>query len=116
MAQFGALTAQYKQKHEPLYYCHKRGASPRWFGPTNEVTVWDQARARVNEYHPTQKPVKLLERLITIFTDPGDVVIDPVAGSGATLIAAENTGRKGIGFEIKKDFYTKGLAYQSGLF
>lgn len=56
--------------------------------------------------HPTQKPVKLLERLIEIFTDPGDVVIDPVAGSGSTLVAAENMGRKSHGFEIKKDFYT----------
>jgi site-specific DNA-methyltransferase (adenine-specific) len=55
--------------------------------------------------HPTQKPVKLLERIIEIFTDPGDVVIDPVAGSGSTLIAAENLGRKAYGFEIKKDFY-----------
>lgn len=55
--------------------------------------------------HPTQKPVKLLEKIIEIFTDPGDVVIDPVAGSGSTLIAAENLGRKAYGFEIKKDFY-----------
>ena len=55
--------------------------------------------------HPTQKPVALLEKLIGIFTDPGDVVIDPVAGSGSTLIAAYNTGRRGYGFEIKKDFF-----------
>ena len=55
--------------------------------------------------HPTQKPIELLERLIEIFTDPGDVVIDPVAGSGTTLIAAENLGRKAYGFEIKKNFY-----------
>lgn len=63
--------------------------------------------------HPTQKPVALLEKLITIFTDPGDVVIDPVAGSGSTLIAAENTGRKGIGFEIKKDFYKEALEWNT---
>ena len=56
--------------------------------------------------HPTQKPVKLLERLIEIFTDEGDIVIDPVAGSGSTLVAAENLGRKSYGFEIKKDFFT----------
>jgi site-specific DNA-methyltransferase (adenine-specific) len=56
--------------------------------------------------HPTQKPVKLLENLISIFTDEGDVVIDPVAGSGSTLIAAENLNRKAHGFEIKKDFHT----------
>ena len=55
--------------------------------------------------HPTQKPVKLLEKLIELFTDPGDVVIDPVAGSGSTLIAADNLGRKAHGFEIKKDFH-----------
>ena len=55
--------------------------------------------------HPTQKPVRLLETLISIFTDDGDVVIDPVAGSGSTLVAANNLGRKGYGFEIKKDFY-----------
>ena len=54
--------------------------------------------------HPTQKPIPLLERLIEIFTDPGDVVIDPVAGSGSTLIAAENLGRRSFGFEIKKEY------------
>jgi len=55
--------------------------------------------------HPTQKPVKLLEQLISIFTDEGDVVIDPCAGSGSTLIAAQNLNRRAYGFEIKKDFY-----------
>lgn len=55
--------------------------------------------------HPTQKPVALLERLIEIFTDPDDVVIDPVAGSGTTLLAAANLGRRAYGFEIKKDFF-----------
>lgn len=59
--------------------------------------------------HPTQKPVKLLERLIKIFTDPGEVVIDPVAGSGSTLLAAINCGRRAYGFEIKKDFHREAL-------
>lgn len=54
--------------------------------------------------HPTQKPVKLLETLIEIFTDPGEVVIDPCAGSGVTLLAASNLGRESYGFEIKKEF------------
>jgi site-specific DNA-methyltransferase (adenine-specific) len=61
--------------------------------------------SKYEKIHPTQKPVELLETLIKIFTDPGDVVIDPVAGSGSTLIAAENTGRKAYGFEIKKPFF-----------
>lgn len=54
--------------------------------------------------HPTQKPVKLLEYLIDIFTDEGDVVIDPCAGSGTTLLAAGNRKRKAYGFEIKKEY------------
>lgn len=62
---------------------------------------------QTEKLHPTQKPVKLLEKLIKIFTDEGDVVIDPVAGSGSTLIAAENLNRKSYGFEIKKDFWIK---------
>ncbi len=56
--------------------------------------------------HPTQKPVALLQQLIEIFTDEGDVVIDPVAGSGATLIAAFRCNRKAYGFEIDKTFHT----------
>jgi len=61
--------------------------------------------------HPTQKPVELLKTLIGIFTDPGDVVIDPVAGSGSSLIAAELIGRKGYGFEIKKNFHAQATAW-----
>lgn len=57
--------------------------------------------------HPTQKPIPVLKRLIEIFTDEGDVVIDPVAGSGSTLRAAIEMNRNAYGFEIKKDFYRK---------
>jgi site-specific DNA-methyltransferase (adenine-specific) len=55
--------------------------------------------------HPTQKPIPVLKELISIFTDPGDVVIDPVAGSGTTLRAAIELNRHAYGFEIKKDMY-----------
>src|SRR5690606_12195895 len=54
--------------------------------------------------HPTQKSIHVLKKLIEIFTDVGDVVIDPVAGSGVTLLAAEQMGRKSYGFEIKKQY------------
>lgn len=67
----------------------------------------DEKGQLYEKIHPTQKPIKLLEKLIKIFTDEGDVVIDPVAGSGSTLIAANNLNRKAYGFEIKKDFYKK---------
>lgn len=55
--------------------------------------------------HPTQKPVGVLKRLIEIFTDPGDVVIDPCAGSGSTLRAAYELGRSAYGFEVDRKFY-----------
>lgn len=55
--------------------------------------------------HPTQKPIPLLKRLIEIFTDEGDIVIDPVAGSGSTLRACMELNRSCYGFEIKKNFY-----------
>ena len=57
--------------------------------------------------HPTQKPVKVLKRLIEIFTDEGDVVIDPCAGSGTTLRACMELNRNSYGFEIDKNFYKR---------
>jgi site-specific DNA-methyltransferase (adenine-specific) len=55
--------------------------------------------------HPTQKPVTLLKQLIEIFTDEGDVIIDPVAGSATTLRAAAELNRSSYGFEVFKKFY-----------
>lgn len=69
-----------------------------------------ERESREEKIHPTQKSVGLLQRFITLFTDPGDVVIDPVAGSASTLIAAIRTGRSAYGFEIKKDFYATAFA------
>jgi site-specific DNA-methyltransferase (adenine-specific) len=58
----------------------------------------------IPKVHPTQKSIKTLKNLIMLFTDKGDVVLDPCAGSGSTLIASEMLGRKSFGFEIKKEF------------
>lgn len=55
--------------------------------------------------HETQKPIPLLKRLVELFTDPDDVVIDPCAGSGSTLVAAASLGRKAYGMEVSKRFY-----------
>lgn len=57
--------------------------------------------------HPTQKSIHVIKKLVEIFTDPGDVVIDPTAGSGVTLLAADQLGRKSFGFEIKKEYVKK---------
>ena len=64
----------------------------------------------IPKLHPTQKPVKLLKTLIKTFTDEGDVVIDPVAGSGSTLRACAELGRNSYGFEVGKEQYKKVMA------
>lgn len=65
---------------------------------------------QTEKIHPTQKPIKILKNLIEIFTDVGDVVIDPVAGSGTTLLAAAELSRIAYGFEIKKPFYREAIS------
>ena len=66
---------------------------------------WNRDGKRIPKIHPTQKPVNVLARLIEIFTDEGDVVIDPCCGSGSTLRACAELNRHGFGFEIDKNFY-----------
>ena len=68
---------------------------------------WVNDGVDIPKIHPSQKPVNLLERLIEIFTDPYDVVIDPCCGSGTTLRAARNLHRHAFGFEIDRTFYTR---------
>ena len=66
---------------------------------------WAQDGKNVPKIHPTQKPIAVLKRLIELFTDPNDVVIDPCAGSGATLRAAWELGRNAYGFEISTEYF-----------
>lgn len=69
--------------------------------------TWERDGKDVPKIHPTQKPVKLLKKLIETFTDSGDVVIDPCCGSGTTLRAARELGRSSYGFEIGRTFYER---------
>jgi DNA modification methylase len=100
MAQFGALSAQYKQKHEPCFYCFKKGNSPNWYGPTNEVTVWDVSRESKNEYHPTQKPIELANRALQNSSKINENILDLFLGSGSTMVASHQLKRKCFGMEL----------------
>lgn len=66
-----------------------------------------QVDASYPKIAPTQKPIPILRQLIELYTDPGDVVIDPVAGSGSTLRAAVELNRNAYGFEVDKKMYRK---------
>ena len=105
-AQFGALSAQYKQKHEPFLYCHLKNQSPQWFGPKNETTVWDVDRSATNNFHPTQKPIDLIIRAINNSSQKDNLVLDGFLGSGSTLIACEKTNRICYGMEIDEHYCT----------
>lgn len=69
---------------------------------------WEKDGKDIPKIHPTQKPVKVLKKLIEIFTDENDIVIDACAGSGSTLQACYELGRNSYGFEVSRKFY--GLA------
>ena len=71
---------------------------------------WKRDNAKVYpKIHPTQKPVNVLKRLIEIFSDEGDVVIDPCAGSGTTLRAAAELKRRSFGFEVSTKFFNEAM-------
>ena len=96
--------AQYKYKHEPIYYLFKRGQVVRWYGDANETTVWEVKRASKNEYHSTQKPVELVEIAIQNSSLVKQIVLDLFGGSGSTLIACEKLGRKCRMMEIDEHY------------
>lgn len=67
-------------------------------------------RKDLGTFHPTQKPVALIARIIEQYTNPGDLVLDNCMGSATTAVAAIRTKRNWIGFELSADFYAKALA------
>ena len=69
--------------------------------------TWEKDGKDIPKIHPSQKPVSVIKKLIEIFTDEGDVVIDPCCGSGSTLRAAAELGRSAYGFEIDRNFYQR---------
>lgn len=87
---------------EPLVYMHRVDVKPTWnyggralnyVGPTAQGTG-----------HPTSKPLPMVEEWVRAFTDPGDVIFDPCAGSGTTGRAAKNLGRRAVLWEEREDF------------
>jgi DNA modification methylase len=95
---YGALNANYKQKHEPCLYWKPKGATLRFTGATTETTIWEINKDGKNKLHPTQKPVELAFKAIK--NHQAETVLDLFGGSGATLIAAEQLNRKCLMMEL----------------
>jgi DNA modification methylase len=87
--------------HEWAFYGWKEGAAHQFFGPNNATDVWSVKKVNPqNMVHLTEKPVELAVRALQYSSRPGENVLDLFAGSGSTLIAAEQTGRKGFLMEL----------------
>jgi DNA modification methylase len=86
--------SDYQRQYEPMLYGWKEGTDHFWCGARDQGDVWFVDKPRVNEFHPTQKPVELVERAIRNSSKGRDTVLDPFGGSGSTMIACEKTGRQ----------------------
>lgn len=84
----------YFWKHEPILYGWNSDGAHKWYGPTNEETIWEIDRPSRSEEHPTMKPVALVERSLKNSSLPGHSVLDVFGGSGTTLLACETLKRK----------------------
>ena len=99
----------YQWQHEPCLYGWKPGAAHRWEGDRKQGTVLRFDRPVRSAEHPTMKPVKLFDYLIHNSSRPGDIVLDPFAGSGTTLAACEQSGRTAYVAELDPG-YAAGIA------
>lgn len=90
---FGDFMAQYMNAYEPCIY-GSNGETVNWYGATNEKTVWDMDKEKKCDLHPTMKPIELVGRAIKNSSKKDDIVLDCFGGSGSTLIACEQLGRK----------------------
>jgi len=86
---------------EAVAICHKKGKK-RWNGGGHHA-VWQFNKE--NGQHPTQKPLPLVEKWVSLFSDKGETILDPFMGSGTTGVACANLGRKFIGIELKQEYF-----------
>lgn len=90
----------YQWRHEPCLYGWKDGAAHHWYADRKQTTVLEFDKPLRSEEHPTMKPVKLFAYLVRNSSRPGDLVLDPFAGSGTTVIACEQLKRRAAVMEL----------------
>lgn len=98
--QFVMGRSDYHYRHEPIFYGWTRGAGHHRVPDRKQDSVHEVARPKRSEDHPTMKPVALIARHVENSTDAGQLVVDPFAGSGSTLIACHGTGRRAALIEL----------------
>jgi DNA modification methylase len=96
--------ADYQRQYEPILYGWKQGADHFWCGDRDQSDIWNYNKPRVNDLHPTMKPVELVERAIKNSSKTRDIVLDLFGGSGTTLIACEKNNRQARLMELDPKF------------
>lgn len=95
----------YHWQHEPCWYVVRGGKTGHYVGGRKQTTVWDIAKPHKSETgHSTQKPVECMLRPILNNSKPGDLVYEPFSGSGTTIIACEQSGRKCRAIELAPEY------------
>ena len=98
---FSLSRSHYHWQHEPILYgWHDKADQRYWCGDRRQSSIWHYDKPSRNADHPTMKPVDLVERAIRNSSEPADWVLDPFAGSGTTLVAADNIGRRCYTIEL----------------
>ena len=90
----------YQWKHEPCLYGWKAGASHTWLNDRKQTTVLDFDKPKRSDIHPTMKPIGLFDYQIRNSCPNNGVVFDPFNGSGTTIMACEQNGRRGFCMEL----------------
>jgi len=90
----------YHWRHESCLYSVRKGRTAGWTGDRKQVTVWQIPHRRSESGHSAQKPIDCMLRPILNHTTPGEWVYDPFVGSGTTILAAEQSGRRCAAVEI----------------
>ena len=96
----GAFMSQYIPNYEPCIYGYKEGESIKWYGATDEKTVWEFPKDKQNNFHLTQKPIPVVERALNNSSQKKDLIYDCFLGGGSTMVASHQLKRKCYGMEL----------------
>jgi len=97
----------YRRSYETVLVGQTRGAACKWYDTTNRIENIIRHIPKIiprKDQHPTEKPPRLAAHFINLHSQPGEIILDPFAGSGSTLVAARDMGRRFIGIELDERF------------
>ncbi len=114
---FAISRGHYNWQHEPCWYAfRKNGKSAKWNGDNSQSTIWDISnQIKDRSDHGTEKPLECMARAIRHHGDADDDVYDPFLGSGTTMVAAEELGRRCLAMELDPKYCAVILERMAGM-